>query len=81
MSVLEKDFQRTVIELACNYWHTDEESQVARYARGRDYHLTLRDRLRTFRSSLRQVYRGVADYGSSSSRPLSDGGWLTSGPR
>ncbi len=68
---------KTVIALACNYWHTDEESQVARYARGRDYHLTLRDRLRTFRSSLRQVYRGVADYGSVDANPVMEKVWAT----
>jgi epoxyqueuosine reductase len=47
---------RTVVALACNYWTepgVGEGSPVARYARGRDYHATLRDRLRTFRRLLR----------------------------
>ncbi|HET9156508.1 MAG TPA: QueG-associated DUF1730 domain-containing protein, partial [Myxococcaceae bacterium] len=53
---------RTVAALACNYW-TDasgvEGSPVARYARGRDYHATMRDRLRTFRRLLRARWPGL----------------------
>src|SRR5919198_244807 len=40
---------RTVISLACNYYVWDvelEQSPLSRYARGRDYHATLKDRLR-----------------------------------
>lgn len=34
---------RTVMALACNYWHGGlDESPIARYARGRDYHATLK---------------------------------------
>ena len=51
---------RTVVALASNYW-TDapaaEASPIARYARGRDYHATMRDRLRTFRRLLRTTRR------------------------
>ncbi|MEW6433430.1 MAG: tRNA epoxyqueuosine(34) reductase QueG [Myxococcota bacterium] len=53
---------RTVIALACNYWHGDEPSPIARYARGRDYHATMRDRLRGLRRGLRERFPGVRDY-------------------
>ncbi len=53
---------RTVIALACNYWHGDTPSPVARYARGRDYHATLRDRLRALRRALRDRHPEVRDY-------------------
>lgn len=55
---------KTVIALACNYWSTDDPSPVARYARGRDYHYTLKDRLRALRRSLRAHAPDVKDYGS-----------------
>lgn len=54
---------RTVISLACNYWHTDEVSPVARYARGRDYHATMKDRIRAFRRAYKDAFPGVRDYG------------------
>jgi epoxyqueuosine reductase len=53
---------RTVIALACNYWHGDTPSPIARYARGRDYHATMRDRLRALRRSLRARFPEVRDY-------------------
>jgi epoxyqueuosine reductase len=53
---------QTVIALACNYWHGDEPSPIARYARGRDYHATMRDRLRGLRRGLRERFPGVKDY-------------------
>ena len=40
---------RTVMSFASNYYRDDapaEGSPIARYARGRDYHSTLRDRLK-----------------------------------
>src|SRR4051812_23502360 len=46
---------RTVIALAANYFHPDPDagpSPIARYARGRDYHHTMRDRLRALRRML-----------------------------
>lgn len=55
---------RTVVALACNYWRGDEEGPIARYARGRDYHYTLKDRLRALRRSLRAEAPQVRDYGS-----------------
>jgi epoxyqueuosine reductase len=45
----------TVVALACFYSRSDEEapkSPVARYARGRDYHYTMRDRLRRLRQQI-----------------------------
>lgn len=53
---------RTVLALACNYWHGDTPSPIARYARGRDYHATMRDRLRTLRRTLRARFPEVRDY-------------------
>ncbi len=66
---------RTVIALACNYWHSDEASPVARYARGRDYHATMRDRMRALRRSLRAEFPGVNDYGSVDASPVMEKVW------
>ncbi|MBS1153225.1 MAG: iron-sulfur cluster binding protein, partial [Myxococcaceae bacterium] len=55
---------KTVVALACNYWRTDDPSPIARYARGRDYHYTLKDRLRALRRTLRAEAPTVKDYGS-----------------
>lgn len=66
---------RTVIALACNYWHGDEPSPIARYARGRDYHATMRDRLRALRRSVRAAFPGVADYGSVDANPVMEKVW------
>lgn len=66
---------RTVIALACNYWHSDEPSPVARYARGRDYHATMRDRMRSLRRSLRAQFPGVNDYGSVDASPVMEKVW------
>jgi epoxyqueuosine reductase len=69
---------RTVVALACDYW-TDapraEPSPVARYARGRDYHATLRDRLRTFRRLLREAHPEVRTYGSIDHGPFMEKVW------
>lgn len=61
---------KTVIALACNYWQSDDPGPIARYARGRDYHATLRDRLRVLRRGLREQFSGVADYGSVDANPV-----------
>lgn len=55
---------RTVVALACNYWHTDDPSPIAKYARGRDYHYTLKDRLKALRRSMRAEAPHVRDFGS-----------------
>jgi len=69
---------RTVIALACNYWtdgEVGEGSPVARYARGRDYHATLRDRLRAFRRLLRAEWPGLRTYGSVDHGPFMEKVW------
>jgi len=69
---------RTVVALACNYW-TDgsgvESSPVARYARGRDYHATMRDRLRAFRRLLRAQWPALETYGSVDHGPFMEKVW------
>lgn len=66
---------KTVMSLVCNYWHTDDPSPIARYARGRDYHATMRDRLRTLRRSLRAKYPGLTDYGAVDANPVMEKVW------
>ena len=69
---------RTVVALACNYWTDSPEvegSPVARYARGRDYHATLRDRLRAFRRMLRADWPGLRTYGSVDHGPFLEKVW------
>ncbi len=69
---------RSVVALACNYFHPDEpgvDSPIARYARGRDYHYTLKDRLRSFRRALDAEHPGLGSYGSVDSGPLMEKVW------
>jgi epoxyqueuosine reductase len=66
---------KTVVALACNYWRSDAPSLVARYARGRDYHATLRDRLRTLRRTFRQSFPQAQDYGSVDATPVMEKVW------
>lgn len=66
---------RTVLSLACNYWHTDDPSPIARYARGRDYHATMRDRLRALRRLVRERWPGVSDYGAVDANPVMEKVW------
>lgn len=66
---------RTVMALACNYWREDTPSPVARYARGRDYHLTLRDRLRALRRTLKAKHPEVRDYGTVDTNPMMEKIW------
>ena len=67
---------RTVIALGCNYWtEQGEGSPIARYARGRDYHATMRDRLRTFRRLLRARWPGLRTYGSVDHGPFMEKVW------
>jgi epoxyqueuosine reductase len=61
--------------LACNYHREDRPSVIARYARGRDYHATLRDRLRAFRRALRAEFPSVHDYGSVDAAPVMEKVW------
>ena len=69
---------RTVVALGCNYWMDApevESSPVARYARGRDYHATLRDRLRAFRRLLRAEWPWLRTYGSVDHGPFMEKVW------
>ena len=66
---------RTAVALASNYWREDGVSPVARYARGRDYHATHRDRLRALRRQLRAQAPSVHDYGSVDANPVMEKVW------
>jgi epoxyqueuosine reductase len=67
---------QTVMALACNYFvEGPEASPVARYARGRDYHMTLRDRLRGLRRRLSASHPEVRTYGSVDSGPVMEKVW------
>lgn len=66
---------RTVIALACNYWHSDDASPIARYARGRDYHWTLKDRLRTLRRLLKAQWPLLKDTASVDANPVMEKVW------
>lgn len=68
----------TVVALACNYFDDApwaQASPLASYARGRDYHATLHDRLRALRRFLRAEYPGVCDFGSVDHAPLMEKVW------
>ncbi|XXF76781.1 tRNA epoxyqueuosine(34) reductase QueG [Myxococcaceae bacterium GXIMD 01537] len=69
---------KTVIAFATNYYRDDPEaadSPIARYARSRDYHSTLRDRLKAFRKAFGAAYPDVKTYGSVDSGPLMEKVW------
>jgi len=68
---------RTVIALACNYWHGDEKGPIARYARGRDYHATMRDRLRGLRRGVRARFPTVKDYAEVDAGAVMEKVWAT----
>lgn len=65
----------SVVSLACNYYPGDEESPVARYARGRDYHATMRDRLRALRRKLKALRPELRTYGGVDSVPVMEKVW------
>ena len=69
---------KTVLALAANYYVKDpatESSPIARYARGRDYHATLQDRMRTLRRLLRETFPGVEMYQSVDHGPCLEKVW------
>ena len=69
---------RTVISLACNYYVWDaelENSPVSRYARGRDYHATLKDRLRALRRLFEAKWPGVPMYATVDTGPVMEKVW------
>lgn len=69
---------KTVVAFACNY-HSDDAasagSPIAKYARGRDYHATMKDRLRNFRRFFREAFPGVELYQSIDHGPLMEKVW------
>ncbi|MBN1205744.1 MAG: tRNA epoxyqueuosine(34) reductase QueG [Myxococcaceae bacterium] len=69
---------KTVVVFANNYYRDDPEVQdspIAKYARGRDYHSTLRDRMKAFRKAIQGAYPGIGTYGSVDSGPLMEKVW------
>lgn len=69
---------KSVMALACNYFVDDApsaDSPIARYARGRDYHATLRDRLRHLRRLLAQAWPALETYGSIDHGPVMEKVW------
>ncbi len=69
---------KTVVVFANNYYRDDkeaEDSPIALYARGRDYHSTLRDRMKGFRKALRESYPDIGTYGGVDSAPLMEKVW------
>ena len=68
---------KTVIAFANNYWRTDEPSPLARYARGRDYHYTMQDRLRGLRRTLRAQAPTVNDFASVDTSAVMEKVWAS----
>lgn len=69
---------RTVIALASNYWTREGDqlpTHIARYARGRDYHATQRDRLRGLRNGFRAAFPGVTNYSEVDAGPVMEKVW------
>ncbi len=67
---------QTVVALACGYRTAEEtDSLIARYARGRDYHYTLQDRLRALRRLLKQAFPGIRTYDSVDHAPVMEKVW------
>lgn len=68
----------TVVSVACNYYWWDpevEESPISRYARGRDYHATFKDRHRNFRRLLLERFPGLRTYSSVDAHPVMERVW------
>ncbi len=70
---------RTVMALACNYHWDDEASPVASYARGRDYHATMKDRLRRLRAGLKKHWPALRTYSSVDFLPVMEKVWAVRG--
>ncbi|RKG99970.1 tRNA epoxyqueuosine(34) reductase QueG [Corallococcus sp. CA053C] len=73
---------KTVLSFANNYYRDDAPSQgspIARYARGRDYHSTLRDRMKAFRKTINAWYPGLGTYGGVDSGPMMEKVWAARG--
>jgi epoxyqueuosine reductase len=71
---------RTVVALGCNYYFPDAGSApppIARYARGRDYHATLRDRLRALRRRIEERSPNLRIYASVDTGPIMEKVWAS----
>ncbi len=66
---------RTVVALACNYYWDERPSPVSRYARGRDYHHTMRDRLKALRRRLVSAWPGLETYACVDTGPVMEKVW------
>jgi len=69
---------RTVVAFACSYRVPDEAAEgspIARYARGRDYHATMKDRIRAFRRGLSEAHPEVETYASVDTGPFMEKVW------
>jgi epoxyqueuosine reductase len=66
---------RTVVALACNYFRPEGRGPIALYARGRDYHATLRDRVRALRRLLGQKHPSVETYACVDTGPMMEKIW------
>lgn len=65
---------KAVMALGVPY-RAEGDGPVARYARGRDYHSILRDRLRKLRKGLQADFPGLATYGSVDWGPVMEKAW------
>lgn len=70
---------KTVVALSCNYYFPAEgsSSPIARYARGRDYHATLSDRLRAMRRRIDERYPDLRIYASVDTGPIMEKVWAS----
>jgi epoxyqueuosine reductase len=68
---------QTVIAVGCNYYQEDpvEDAPIARYARGRDYHATLKDRIRALRRKLEAICPSIETYNSVDTGPVMEKVW------
>jgi len=68
---------RTVLALACCFWTPAHArpSPIARYARGRDYHATLKDRLRALRRRLTLLAPAAKAYAAVDTGPVMERVW------
>lgn len=72
---------RSVLSLAVNYWHPDPEAaaealpKIARYARGRDYHNVIRERLRKLRRAVLELAPGARIHTSVDHGPVMEKAW------
>lgn len=72
---------RSVVAVAVNYFHPDpprpgeQSGEVARYARGRDYHNVLRRPLIRLRKAIDALAPGSVSYMSCDSRPVAEKAW------